>query len=415
MRQLILMCVFLLPFMAVQAQETTPDVFPGGVLESAFVETQTTEAINAIIDHFYPVEQRVAAEYAVDIYHVVLQSTNEQGETFPVFAQLFVPQVDEAAELPVFVLGAGSSGLVDACAPSQEDPNVQNWGSYKAYMLSIATRGYLAILPDYAGFSDGDPETIQPYYVSAMAGHVLLDAGRAVYSLFAPDAGYVDSPATPAQSVFLAGYSQGGQSIFAAKDLWQTYAPDLPLAGVVGYAPVTNMQSHMLHLPQLAPYRMYAWKGYYGDVVDLDAIFADTWLPTLEADVLRLCVIDAAGYFSSSLDELYRPEFANALREGTLAQDYPELDALFELNNPGFVQNEIPALIVQGDQDATIPLPDHEAFVELYCAAGNHATDMVLEGMNHFHAREVSYREVVAWMQTVAAGEPVPDVCAGDS
>jgi len=413
MKQLILICVFLLPFMAVQAQETTPDVVPGSILESTFVETQSMEAIDAIIDHFYEVGQRVPAEYAVDVYHVVLQSTNEQGDAIPIFAQLFVPQVDEATELPVFVLGAGSSGLVDKCAPSQEDPNVQNWGSYKAYMLSIAARGYLTILPDYAGFSDDDAETIQPYYVSAMAGHVLLDAGRAIFSLFAPDADYVDSPATPAQAVFLAGYSQGGQSIFAAKDLWETYAPELPLAGVVGYAPVTNMQSHMLHLPQLAPYRMYAWQGYYGDVVDLNAIFADTWLPTLEEDVRSLCVIDAAGYFSSSLDELYQPEFAESLRAGTLAQDYPELDALFELNNPGFAQNEIPALIVQGDQDATIPMPDHEAFVDLYCAAGNHLTDIILEGMNHFHAREVSYRDVVGWMETVAAGEPVPDVCAG--
>ena len=412
MKRLILIWAFLLPFVSVQAQDATTEVVPGSVLESTFVETQSTEAINAIIDHFYPVEQRIPAEYDVDIYHVVLQSSNEAGAAVPIFAQLFVPKVDEAAELPVFVLGAGSSGLVDMCAPSQEDPNVQNWGSYKAYLLSIATRGYLTILPDYAGFSDGVAETIQPYYVSAMAGHVLLDAGRAVYSLFAPEAGYVDSLATPAQTVFLAGYSQGGQSIFAAKDLWESYAPELPLAGVIGYAPVTNMQSHMLHLPQMAPYRMVAWQNYYGDTIDLDAIFADHWLPTMQEDVRRLCVIDAAGYYSSSPEEMYTPDFAEALRAGTLGQTYPELEALFEQNNPGFVQNDIPALIVQGDQDATIPLPDHEAFVEAYCAVGNHVTDMVLAGETHFHAREATYHEVLGWMETVAAGEPVPDLCA---
>jgi pimeloyl-ACP methyl ester carboxylesterase len=414
MKRLILIWVFLLPFVGVQAQDTSSEIVPGSILESTFVETQPAEAINAVINHFYDVEERVPADYDVDIYHIVLQSTDEQGEAIPIFAQVYVPKVDEATELPVFVLGAGSSGLADACAPSLEDPNVQNWGSYKAYLLSIATRGYLTILPDYAGFSDGDPETIQPYYVSAMAGHVMLDAGRAAFSLFADDATYIDSPATPAQMVFLAGYSQGGQSIFAAKDLWQTYAPELPLAGVVGYAPVTNMQSHMRNLPQFAPYRMYAWHEYYGDVIDLNAIFTDAWLPTLEADVLRLCVVDAAGYFSRSMDELYQPAFAEALRNDTLAEDYPELNALFDLNNPGFVQNDIPALIVQGDQDATIPMPDHEAFVEKYCAAGNRLTDIILEGMNHFHAREVSYRAVIGWMQAVAAGEDVPNVCAGE-
>lgn len=260
------------------------DSLPGSILEATFVETQPIEAITAIIDHFYPVEQRIPAQYAVDIYHVTLQSSDENGNLIPIFAQLFVPQVEAAADLPVFVLGAGSSGLSDACAPSQEDPNVQNWGSYKAYLLSVATRGYLTILPDYAGFSDGDPDTIQPYYVAAMAGHVLLDAGRAVYDLYADGGVLAGNPATPADTVFLAGYSQGGQSIFAAKDLWQSYAPDLPLAGVIGYAPVTNMQSHMRNLPQLAPYRMVAWREYYGDVArsktSLPSAGCPRWKPT---------------------------------------------------------------------------------------------------------------------------------------
>lgn len=395
---------------AVVAQE----VVPGAILESTYAESFTVEAINAVVMNFYPVEQRLPAEYAVDIYHVRLQSSDEQGEPIPIFAQVFVPQVAEPAELPVFVFGAGSSGLVDACAPSREDPNVQNWGSYKAYLLSIATQGYLTILPDYAGFSDGDDETIQPYYVAEMAGRVLLDASRAVYTLFAPAAEYVDTPVTPADAVFLAGYSQGGQSIFAAKDLWQDYAPDVPLAGVVGYAPVTNMQSHMLYLPPLAPYRLYAWHDYYGDVVDLDAVFASFWLPTLEQDVLRLCVIDAAGYFSRSPEELYKPEFAASLRAGTLAEDYPDLNALFDLNNPGFVPNEVPALIIQGTLDTTIPVPIHEQFVEQYCAAGNILTEQLLEGVTHFDARQVSYQAVFDWMQAVAAGEPVPNDCAGE-
>lgn len=123
-------------------------------------------------------------------------------------------------------------------------------------------------------------------------------------------------------------------------------------------------------------------------------------------------MIDAAGYFSASIDELYSPEFAESLRSGTLAADYPDLNALFDLNNPGFVQNDVPALIIQGDQDATIPLPEHEAFVEQYCAAGNRLTDEVLPGLNHFRARELSYRDVLAWMDAVTSGETVADVCA---
>jgi hypothetical protein len=385
---------------------------PGSILESEFVTTHEASTIRSVVEHFYPPEQVLAPQYAVDEYKVVLASTNEDGEPIEIHAQLYVPAADEAASLPVYVLGAGSSGLVDACAPSREQPDVQNWGSYRAFMLSIAAQGYIAILPDYAYFHE--PELVQPYYVASMAGRVLLDAGRAVYALFDEEASALqpDTLVTPADQVFLAGYSQGGQSIFAAKDLWETYAPDLPLAGVIGYAPVNNMQSHMVTLPQLSTYRMYAWAQYYGeDQVDVSQIFSDHWLPTLEEDVLRLCVIDAAGYFSANPAEMYRPEFLAALTNDTLAEDYPVLHELFERNNPGFVQNDVPALIIQGTLDRTIPMPVHEAFTGRYCEAGNRLTENIYDEATHFIVRQVSYRDVFDWMETIVSGETPREDC----
>ncbi|MFW5772122.1 MAG: lipase family protein [Phototrophicaceae bacterium] len=407
--------LLLILFMLVAVSGATladSDPAPGEILQSEYMTEHDIAAIRPIVDNFYPPEQVIAPQYAVDEYQIRLTSLNRDGEPIEILAQLYIPRTEDATEMPVYVMGAGSSGLVDACAPSREQPSVQNWGSYRAFLLSIATQGYITIMPDYAGFND--PDSIQPYYVAEMAGKVMLDAGRAVYDLYdsGDDWQAESTGVTPDELVFMAGYSQGGQSIFAAKDMWQDYAPELPLAGVIGYAPVVNMQYHMLRLPQLAPYRMYAWADYYGaDLVNYEEVFADGWLATLEEDVLRLCVIDAAGYFSASPAELYRPEFLVSLQNETLDEDYPDLYELFEMNNPGFVQNDVPALIIQGTLDNTLPMWVHEAFVEPYCEIGNHLTEFIAEDVTHFTVRQVSYRFVMEWMQTIASGETPRNDC----
>ncbi len=386
-----------------------PASSPGEVLDSEFVASYSTSIVQNVINDFYPEAHRLPAQFAIDEYRVRLQSTNADGDPIEIVAQFFVPQVTDPTKLPVYVMGAGSTGLVDECAPSREQASVQNRGNYHAYLLTMATQGYITILPDYAGFNN--PDAIQPYYVAEMAGRVLLDAGRAVYNFF--DTQTIDSAATPDDILFIGGYSQGGQSIFAAKDLWETYAPELPLKGVVGYAPVLNMQSHMLTLPQLNTYRMYAYRDYYGaDKVNLDEIFTDHWLPTLEQDVLTMCVIDAVGHFSANADEMYRPEFLEALQNGTLGENYPELEALLNLNNVGFVPNDVPALLVQGAEDHSLPMDVFNNFEDRYCAVGNHLTTMINTEITHLQARQVAYGEVIDWMQQVAAGETPPDVCA---
>ena len=403
------------PFLLALLLMLAPGDDPGSVLESEFVATYAASTIGDVIDQFYPPEQARSARYSVDEYRVRLLSTNADGEPIEIVAQLYVPSVAEPVDLPVFVMGAGSTGLADRCAPSNERPEVQNWGSYRAYLLSIATQGYIAIMPDYAGFND--PDSIQPYYVAEMAGRVLLDAGRAVYAFFDEDDGWlsVENAAAPSDTVLLVGYSQGGQTVFAAKDMWETYAPDLPVAGVVAYASVTNMQSHMLGLPQLAPFRLYAWADYYGaDRVHLDDVFADRWLESLEEDVLSLCVMDAVGYYSANASEMYRPEFLEALENATLDEDYPELYDLFELNNPGFVPNDIPALIVQGTGDHTLPMDVHERFIERYCEVGNQVTELIYDSVVHLRARQESYGEVLDWMQAVVNGETPRSDCPAD-
>ena len=66
---------------------------------------------------------------------------------------------------------------------------------------------------------------------------------------------------------------------------------------------------------------------------------------------------------------------------------------------------------MQGTEDATIPMPVHEAFVERYCEAGNYLNTMMYLGANHFHLREMSYSDVLDWMTEALAGEIPENAC----
>ena len=407
MKALWVILSLLLPFSFVAAQDSQAAIPPAGsVLTVEFIASHPVSEINSLIETFYEDDQQISAQYGVDEFWLTYATTYGADEPIVIGSQFFVPQVTEATEFPVYVNGAGSSGLADQCAPSLEQPAVENWGSYKLYMLSMAAQGMISMLPDYAGFND--PDRMQPYYVAEMAGRVMLDGARAALDWSNETGGL----ATAEPAVVLAGYSQGGQSVFAAKDMWESYAPEVPLKGIIGFAPVTNMASHMMTLPQVAPYRMVAYEDYYGeDQVDPALVFTDLWLPTLYDDVMRLCVFGAAGYYSANPAEMYRPEILEGLRNGTLDEVYPSLAALLELNSPGFVTNDLPALIVQGTEDATIPMPVHEAFVERYCEAGNTLNTLMYPGANHFHLREMSYRAVLDWIAEAVAGNMPPNEC----
>ena len=405
MRALLVFLCLLFPAVAVAAQSSEAPL-NGAIVDIEFVATHEISELNELITSFYEGDQARPAQYAVDEYRMRYASTYRNGEPIVLVTQFFVPRVTEATAFPIYINGAGSTGIGDQCAPSREQAGVENWGSYRLYMLTMAAQGFVGMQPDYAGFND--PDRIQPYYVAEMAGRVVLDAARAALNWSAE----TDGPVTAEPAVIIAGYSQGGQTVFAAKDMIAGYAPDVPLVGIIGFAPVTNMASHMLTLSPVAPYRIAAYAEYYGeDQADASRVFTDYWLPTMAQDVLDKCVFDAVGYWSRNPAELYRPEILEGLQNGTLDEVYPELDALLKLNSPGFVQNDIPALIVQGTEDATIPMPIHDAFVERYCAAGNVLNTMMFSGANHFHLREMSYSDVLDWMDRVLAGDAPPNEC----
>ncbi len=392
---------------ATPAPTPTPDP-RGTVLERRPPDRYQPGQINQIMARLYPPGTSLPARFPVDRHVIRFFSTDGSGAPLEIVAQLFVPAADAAPALPVLVYGAGTTGLGDACAPSREQPTVRTWGDYQAHMLSYATQGTIAILPDYAGFHD---ETrLQAYFIADLEARVLLDAARAVYAFF----GSAPGPVTPQEVVFFAGYSQGGHAAFAAREAAPSYAPDVPIKGVIGHGASTDVGALLRDSPYFAPYVLYSYADYYGpQAVDVSRLLLPRWLPTLRADVTTRCIDAMPGYYGNDARQLYQPAFREALYNDRLGESFPGLQEALARNNAGLVPSAVPALVLQGGADPIVTAQTQGAFVARLCAAGGRVTYRTYANVHHFQTRQVGFKDTLAWMQTLLAGNAPPTSCAG--
>ncbi len=342
------------------------------------------------------------AQYAVTAYLMVFESTDLDGEPTPVTAQVFVPGL-EGAERPMFVFGPGSTGLVEACAPSWEYVQNGSWDTYGAYTLAYAGQGFVSVMPNYMGFFvEGE---LQPYFSREAEGRVMLDAARAAEALLETEG----IPLT-LSAVFVGGYSQGGHAAFAAADLWRDYAPEVDLRGVVGFGPTTRLADVFREFTYVAPWVVYAYNAFFGDRIDPADILAEPYLSRLPEDAERFCVLGVQDYYPPQPGSLFQPPFAEALLEGTLAEAYPSVAELFRENDAGLAGHSVPAVILQGVDDPVVPLETQNAFVNDLCRAGSRVRYPNYLRTRH-ETRYIGFAEAIGWMEALAAGEEPPSDC----
>jgi acetyl esterase/lipase len=341
--------------------------------------------------------------YQVDVYRLRYRTVNEIGGIAEIRADLFVPTAGITATFPILVHAPGTTGLTDACAPLNEDPTVSNWGSYVDHSLTFAARGYIVIMPNGLGFDD--PSRIHPYFIAKLQAHVLLDAARAVYNL-AADPPADSALSQPAEAVFFMGYSSGGHAAFAARDWAASYAPELPIKGIIGYGPTTDGETLLRENPIFAPYIIYAYRDFYGsEIVDVADVFLPKWVPTFESDVLNLCVAGIFDHYTRSTREMYTPIFRMALESGEFDQAFPLLAARLAENSTGLRGGtDIPVLILQGTGDTVVTPDSQRAFKDRLCKQGATVTYVEYPAVSHPEIRTVSFGDTLWWMQRVMEG-----------
>ncbi len=397
----------------VQAQD---DTAPGIIIESRFVQRVDQPAMQAVMLGFYPDTQYVEPAFAVDEYRVSFYTQAEDGSPIPIEAQMYVPVSENSLVAPIYVYGAGTTGLSNRCAPIFENPAEADWGNYKQYLRTYATQGFIVIMPDYVGFHQED--VLQRYYVSVLQGRLALDAARAVYNMYGGDG---DQPLegsgqfTVFDGVFVGGYSQGGTTAFAARDIQPSYAPEMPLLGVLAYGSVTDQTHHHLTRPEFAAYRWVAWEDYYGaEQVDLSLIFNELWFPTVRNDAIRLCVDEVFRFYPRDPTRVYTTQFYEAVRDRTVESQFPQLASLMALNTPGYTARDVPVMVLQTEFDETIP-PAYMTgeILRRYCEIdGNQVTYKEYLSRDHYQTRQVAYIDTVNWMVALATGQEVENNCS---
>ena len=343
-----------------------------------------------------------SATTTVDTYLVRYASTWPDGEAAEITAQLFVPR-DVGDPLDVFAFAPGSTGLVEACAPSRPFVERRAFGTYNAYALAYAGQGYVTLMPNYMGFFDVG--VIQPYFVRVAEGHAVLDGLRATAAALerlGVEAGV--------RAGFVGGYSQGGHAAFAAADLHGGYAPDVPLKGIVGFGPTTDIENVLFDFTYVAPWIVYSYDTFFPDRIDPADVIREPYLSQLANDAERSCIAGAQAYFPAVPEGLFVPEFALSLVRGTLTETHPELHDLFAENDAGLASHGLPAIILQGGEDPVVDIEFQDAFVAALCERDSLVSYPNYLGIDH-ETRYVGFRDAMGWMQTVAGGGAPPSDC----
>ncbi|MCL4294276.1 MAG: hypothetical protein KJ077_01040 [Anaerolineae bacterium] len=348
--------------------------------------------------------------YTIEVYHLRYKTTGRNERVTEVEASLYVPQVAEPTNFPILVYGPGTTGLSDGCAPLNEGVYSGNWGAYHSYMLEYTAQGLIGVLPNYQGFDE--PNQAHPYFIAEFQARALLDAARAAYNFFAESPQIV---ARPMEAVFFAGYSSGGHAAFAAKDFAASYAPELPLKGVIGHGPTTNLETLLREDAIFSPYIVQSYRDFYGpEVVDPVVVFQDHWLANFEADVMTRCVDGVFSYYSPSARQMYRPEFMEALFADRLQPVVPAFKAALEANAAGLSPDgvDIPALILQGTADQVVTPPSQTQFAASLCQLGNHVTYVSYPAVDHPNIRRASFSDTINWIESAANGDLPESSCA---
>ncbi|RAV31264.1 lipase [Corynebacterium heidelbergense] len=175
---------------------------------------------------------------------IMYSSTNQRGERTPVTGYVMEPSVPWRGDgpRPTVVVGRGTVGQADKCAPSrnwpldgQPDPLI----SHRAvnfeglYEWAFANAGVRVVVTDYVGM--GTPG-LHTYMNRLDQAHAMADAARAARTM-------VTGQGEKFGKVGFYGHSQGGGASAAAVEEAASYAPDLEVAGAYASAPPADLSA----------------------------------------------------------------------------------------------------------------------------------------------------------------------------
>ena len=384
------------------AAATQPTTGPGRVIQVISVDQFTPAAADTEAKQNYGTEI-TTSRYTVTRVLFTYSSTGVDNKPITVYARAYIPDTTNA---PIIAMAPGTTGVGDECAASLEQPAIHNWANYESHMMAYATQGYAGVITDYEGMRD--PDTIHHYMVGQLEGQAVLDSIRALKVL--PQAHSVINP----NEVFAAGYSQGGHAAFWADTLNASYAPDVHLAGVIGWGPVMDVTQTLQGVTQgstldwFGPYVLVSYADYYKTTFPLNNILLPQWQTNLTADVLSHCIDSDVAFWGTNPAKVYTPQFIAGLKANSLPADqFGALGAEMQANQVGSEQTSTPKLINQGQLDNVILPSQSQSAMNRICPNTRGPAELKLYPKStHYTVMRDSYDYTLEWMSAIIHHAP---------
>lgn len=259
-------------------------------------------------------------------------STDVAGNAIAVTGLVLTPRINKRNKTVAWA--HGTTGLADQCAPSTNQDVF--WPEARAAVAELLNRGWTVAASDYPGL--GTPSA-HPYLIGNSEARAIIDSVRAARNL----------DKTLSAQYAIDGHSQGGQGALFSGELASSYDGTLTLRGVVGIAPVSNVDLIAPYIPG-TPNQGYLVMGLYG-LAAVDSRFSP--FSVLAKPAQDLTPVLQSGCLNEIL-AAYAPLTADQLLVGG-ALPQAVVDKLARWDNPAQAAPTAPILIVQGTADEAVP------------------------------------------------------------
>lgn len=352
---------------------------------------------------------------------VMYTTTDMYGKPTPVTGYMVEPTVPWTGpgERPTVVIGRGTVGQGDQCAPSRNWPldghadplttgrMVNLEGLYDGIFTAQGVRVFVT---DYIGMGTPGMHT---YMNRLDQAHAMLDGARAARNLVKETGGGFGK-------VAFYGHSQGGGATAAAIEEGASYAPDLDIAGGYASAPPADLNAVQKHIDgsDLVGAIGFTINGLTARYPELKADLDQNLNPEGKAALEDLS--------TSCTDEI--TEKYGYLRTGEWTKSGEDLDALLKhlpagtaaMNDQkiGNGTASAPIMIISGRNDANVEYEQAKTLAKTWCDKGGQVVyrdDFVppVEDSNHF-IQAISGGPIgVSFLMDRFNGKAVTGTCIG--
>jgi len=327
---------------------------------------------------------------------ILYTSTDHAGARTVVSGVVIVPTSSYSGARPIVGFAPGTHGMADRCAPSRQ---ADSGTDYEASTVkSFLSAGFAVALTDYQGLGTPGRHT---YMVAGDQAHALLDVVRAARQL----GGYGITSSSP---VGLFGYSQGGGAAAAAAEAAASYAPELPVKGVVAGAVPADLAKVAAALDG-SFWALFATYGAMG----LDAGYSLNTLSVFTltgrsyvARAMDSCVLDAPGFAYTS--SRYLTVDGRSITQYLATAPWSAAVAAQRL---GGVKPSMPVYVAHSMFDDTIPYAIGKQLAKDWCATGANVVFSTNYALSHVLGEGPAASEGISFLKKRFAGSAQTSNC----